>query len=422
MKHAKISNKKFISIFASVIIAICCIVVWFISANNAFASDANNEPTTEDRQNATVQISFDIEGVDSGVVTTFTLDEDESPKHDYNLGDKLTVEEGSTVVYDELYSNTASINIKDRSGLTSKYHFISYCPFGYEFANYSPETQPAPLTQNTDFKVVYKKSTKPYTIKGTARKTGRGQQPVIPDVNIKLSKPGQSKTLTTTTDINGEYKFENVPIEYLDGTLFASKDDLTDFYIVLLPEYYDPDHVCQINVNLSDRKDAEIQVNKPNEHHKYFDLRFTSIRKPDTILSDSIVSNETFFLDMEVPLSGDWVIGSDGSVTYKFDSPDTLSIIQIVPHGEEGYALSEWLQYKDNNEVLHFKPGQTITLGNEPLKIEPVYESYAPQPTPAEETKNTPQTGDTNNAVIPLAIIAAVCATALIARRKMNQK
>lgn len=63
---------------------------------------------------------------------------------------------------------------------------------------------------------------------------------------------------------------------------------------------------------------------------------------------------------------------------------------------------------------MDYYPGDTYDISSSDNFLAYVYYGNA-------EEYLTAQTGDTNDAVIPLAILAAVCATALIAHRKTIQ-
>lgn len=129
-------------------------------AKEAADEDAEAQP------NAEVQISFDVVGLDEGVTPVFTL-VDKGEQIDYKLGDKLPIDASESQIRYGTKNNPA-ITIQDKNHY---YNFRASC-LGYDFDSYVPPKPTKHIQEDTDFKMVFKKSTDPYNIEITLRDEG----------------------------------------------------------------------------------------------------------------------------------------------------------------------------------------------------------------------------------------------------------
>lgn len=230
-----------------------------------------------------------------------------------------------------------------------------------------------------------------------------------------------------TTNDDGTYSFKGLDRDHAEGVVMISQDGYeSDNEHIDSSDYDTKTHTAE--ASLTARSDANCALKlkcKDSQHQAFeFSLEVFDASDPTRVVTSwytKVYSIATNLSEYE----GTWTVSPEGVITNKYQQDDAIVSWTLKAISNEGFTLDHWtLDRGDGNKIVVL-PNESFDINSgDKLWLESFYAQAPeptpdpePTPTPAEEVTATAQTGD-STAALPLAILAATCAIALVVSRK----
>ena len=441
----KINKISIAVVMAVLAFAVIASLAWTTISSKAFASDKESinadvavpqaqEASTPEAQpaaeptNEITQFSVKVDGLAEGVLPEISLyDNIKEELIDYNFGDYLDIENGTQMTA-EVDQGIVYISVID----TDHNYFFTVCdPIGYDNHNVPSSVT---ITGVTDFTIQYQEYTGLYGINVTVY--NESNQP-IPGCNVKYVDNEWNVIKSGTTGSDGTLNFENLTKEQACGIVVLNEEGyLTDDREVSGADYEKITHIAGANIVPRSESNARIKLNSNDENHLNFEAKWeVSMVDDPTIFNGSYYKLPSLAIRAELlAVAGQWTVTPEGSMINSQIVYSTIrSNYEINPIAKEGYIIDYWTIDKGDGNKFDVKPNETFTLEEGEKLIAEAFYTISPKPGPEPEPEPTPtpieevvagssqnaQTGD-GTVALPLAILAAACAVALVARRRCN--
>lgn len=439
----KVQHKKtnWLALFVFIVAVLFVVGIcgtWSLITTNAVASEESftqdtesteDFPIAEEVTNDTVKISFNFTGLPEGVVPGCEL-KISGATQSYTFGEKITVKAPGR---DFNYMNEGSIyKVYFWDANDELYQFTWISPKGYDPVSIEP-SDISSITDNLDFLITYQKYQGNFQVDFNVIATSHsGDIYIIPveGYQIKIYDKNDHLIGEGATDAQGKLSLTGINLDQTEGYITGELSGYSDYSLNFNYMDFDQEHKFMVFFGVSYSESAYLQLLSASSHHNLFKVCKTiySETDPSVVIDQTTMIKDNIATDVfENSFMTTYSIREDGSI-FSNDQRTTLEIKAIC---ENGYVVDHWDVTYSDGSVGSYNPGQSFTreliLPRPPLKLEVFYTEAPPEPgpeptpTPSEESIVTAQTGDSCQSVIPLAILAALCATVLIARRRISQ-
>ena len=433
----KINKISLGSLLGVLTIAIFAAVAWSVVAGNAFATEdetttpelaapeAQEAPAPEaqpaaEPTNDITQFSIKAAGLPDGVEPEIGLFDLEAYEYiDYKLGDYLEIESGAEATT-KVDRGIVSLTAKDAN---HEYSFTICNPIGYDNYNVQPTIK---ISDKTDIVIQYQEYTGLYGVQVTVQNSSN--QP-IPGCQVKYLDTKWNLINTGTTGTDGTFTFTNLTKDQAVGIVVLDEEGYVTKDVDIDGSDYDKEnHIAGVSLSAVSDSEAAVKLYSKDDNHLNFESKWeVSFVDDPTISSIFYYKLPSLAITAEPDaLMGEWTVTPEGKLLNKHTVLTTIvSNYEINPIAKEGYTIDHWTIDKGDGNKFDVKPNDVFTLELEERLIAEAFYTNSPvpgpepvpTPTPAEEVTATAQTGD-STAALPLAILAATCAIALVVSRK----